>query len=1156
MPISMDNETHEYFKSLKKEANKIYKIAQMARSKGLDPRNSVEILFTEDLASRVEGLLELKGVADRIRELSKTMEREAIAYKITDEIVSGFFIPLDDEEAADKALRIALAILTEGITAAPLEGIAEVRIKENFDGSKYLAVYYAGPIRSAGGTETAQTILIADVIRRRLGLAPYKPTEDEISRYVEEIELYERKVTHLQYNASKEEIEFAIRHTPIELTGEPTDPYEVSGHRDLKRVETNRIRGGAVLVINEGLIGRAHKLLKIVKEQQIAGWDWLTQLIELRHKKSTKESKDNQKNPKEDKQPLIAPDFKYLEDVIAGRPVFAYPSRPGGFRLRYGRSRNTGLAGVGINPITMYVLGEFLAVGTHIRTERPGKGAIVAPVTTIEGPTVLLETGEVIQLNNIKDYKKLKAKIKKILYLGDILVAYGEFLENNHNLLPSGYVEEWWVQELKDAIESISSTNVPVEKYSKIITHPFSNISLSDALEISSTFKIPLHPKFNFYWNCLSINEFIELYEYLSSIFNAKKSVRQIPLESKIKQILEKIGFPHKVNEDVIIFSETYEQLLTTILNLKNPKDHSFFEKLLRSSSSLSALEIINQISPIEIKDKGFVFIGARMGRPEKAKERKMNPPVHGLFPIGSGGGKRRDILAALKRKEIQIQAEVRKCMSCGALSPYKKCPFCGGDTVNIYYCESCKLESTINKCPKCGRPLEPYSRYTFGLESYIKKIESKDITLPKLIKGVAGLTNAKKTPELLEKAILRAKYDVYVFKDGTCRFDSTDAPLTHFKPIEIGISLDKLKELGYTKDYLGNPLISEEQIITLKVQDIVLSEKGGEYLLKVAKFVDELLLKVYNLPAYYNAKTKEDLIGHLVIGLAPHTSAGIIGRIIGFTKAYVGYAHPFWHAAKRRNCDGDEDSVILLLDGLLNFSKVYLPVKRGGLMDAPLVLSITLNPNEVDDESWNMDVGDHYPLEFYLKTSKFVNPKNVKKIIDIIEKRLGTPNQYKDFYFTHDTECIDLGPTRTMYKRFKSMVDKVDAQMKLATIIKAVDESDVAQRLINSHFLPDMYGTLRTFSTQTFRCVNCNTIYRRIPLTGKCLKCGGKLLLTVSEGTIKKYLGISKKLASTYSLDKYLLQRIKLLEENIDTVFLTTKQDTDKKQLSLSAFL
>jgi hypothetical protein len=38
--------------------------------------------------------------------------------------------------------------------------------------------------------------------------------------------------------------------------------------------------------------------------------------------------------------------------------------------LRYGRSRNTATAGKGINPATMYLLDEFIAVGTHVRTDR------------------------------------------------------------------------------------------------------------------------------------------------------------------------------------------------------------------------------------------------------------------------------------------------------------------------------------------------------------------------------------------------------------------------------------------------------------------------------------------------------------------------------------------------------------------------------------------------------------------------------------------------------------------------------------------------------------------------------------------------------------------------------------------------------------------
>ncbi|EQD77681.1 protein containing DNA polymerase II large subunit DP2, partial [mine drainage metagenome] len=87
--------------------------------------------------------------------------------------------------------------------------------------------------------------------------------------------------------------------------------------------------------------------------------------------------------------------------------------------------------------------------------------------------------------------------------------------------------------------------------------------------------------------------------------------------------------------------------------------------------------------------------------------------------------------------------------------------------------------------------------------------------------------------------------------------------------------------------------------------QDVIIPWDCGEYLLKVSNYVDELLVKFYGTEPFYRCKNPEDLIGHIVIGLAPHTSGGIAGRIIGFTTASGCYAHPFFHAAKRRNCDG-----------------------------------------------------------------------------------------------------------------------------------------------------------------------------------------------------------------------------------------------------------
>jgi len=40
------------------------------------------------------------------------------------------------------------------------------------------------------------------------------------------------------------------------------------------------------------------------------------------------------------------------------------------------------------------------------------------------------------------------------------------------------------------------------------------------------------------------------------------------------------------------------------------------------------------------------------------------------------------------------------------------------------------------------------------------------------------------------------------------------------------------------------------------------------------------------DLKRFYNILDKEGLVGQLIVGLAPHTSAGVLGRIVGFTKA------------------------------------------------------------------------------------------------------------------------------------------------------------------------------------------------------------------------------------------------------------------------------
>jgi len=238
-------------------------------------------------------------------------------------------------------------------------------------------------------------------------------------------------------------------------------------------------------------------------------------------------------------------------------------------------------------------------------------------------------------------------------------------------------------------------------------------------------------------------------------------------------------------------------------------------------------------------------------------------------------------------------------------------------------------------------------------------------------------------------------------------------------------------------------------------------------------------------------------------------------------------------------NCDGDEDCLMLLLDGLLNFSKSYLPGTIGGQMDAPLVLSTRLDPSEIDKEAHNIDVLNRYPVEFFDAAVRQESPKEVDDIMDKVAARISFPAQYEGFGFTHDTKDISEGITTTAYKTLGSMDAKINGQLNLATKIRAVNDSFVAAKVIESHFMPDMMGNMNAFSRQKMKCSACGMSFRRPPIKGACLSCGSKKLhLTVHRGMVEKYIKTSKKIAERYDLPEYTVQRIELIEKAMESLF------------------
>ena len=1143
MSLPMSAEYERYFQSIRRELGRVYDICATARMKSIDPKPKPEPRITEDLAERVEFLVGPPQIGQRIRELSKDIEREEMAFKVAEEIVYGAYTRMEEAAAAEQALRTALAILSEGVTVAPIQGITRVMFKQNADKTRYLAVYFAGPIRPAGGTEQALILVIADFIRKKLGLDRYKPTQNEVKRFIEEVRLYEREVRLFQYHVPDEVLERILENLPVEVTGVETDPYEVTSFRNLPRIETNRVRGGALIVVNDGLAGRSRKVQKIIEGLGIEGWSWLETVWQTEGKETT------------------LAEAMYMEEVIAGRPVFSSPSRPGGFRLRYGRARNTGLAALGIHPATMVILSDFLAIGTQLRIERPGKAGIVAAVDSIEPPMVKLRDGSVIRVETLEQARRVSQKVEKVLFLGDILVSFYEFLENKKLLVPCGLTEEEWGQRLQatinqgfnsDIAKVAEAAMVSPERLRQFTEKPRSfQPSTEEALGIAEGLGVPLHPKYTYNWTMVSAENVNELKEWLTLMENVEKESclveAHLPYDAGGKETLERLLIPHRVEDGKVILGED-AHILSHCLRLDKPE--------LRVDGGRSVLEALKNLSGITIEPKALTYIGTKMGRPEKAKRREMKPLVHVLFPVGLGGGPRRDLKDASLSNAITVELVTRRCVKCQGLTYLPLCPICGETAVLELSCPRCTrtFKDQEATCPSCGIQARGWQPQTVNLKEKLE-YAAKRVGVPPngLVKGVRGLTSKNKVPEPLEKGILRAKNDLSVFKDGTVRFDATNAPLTHFRPNEVGTTIERLKQLGYTKDTEGKPLTDPSQICELMVQDVVISHACGRYLIRLASFIDELLQKVYGLEKFYNVQREEDLIGHLIVGLAPHTSVGVIGRVTGFTPANVCFAHPYWHAAKRRDADGDEDSVILTVDCFLNFSVEYLPAQVGGLMDAPLLVTPTINPYEVDSAVHNLDLAPSYPLVFYEKCRQGEDPRRLCEVMDVVVNRLGTEAQFQGFSYTHETSDITLGNLESAYKKLETMESKVASQLSLASKLAAVEVKEVAEKIIASHFIRDLAGNLKTFSGQKFRCKKCGLRLRRVPLSGKCPKCGGDLNLTVHRGSVEKYVDVALTLAEKYGVKDYYVQRITMINDEITSLFGEKK---GKAQQDLGRFM
>jgi len=1171
----MSKHIKKYFDGLDGGVAQAYLVANSARAKGYDPVDSVEIPIAKNMAERVEGLISVaapqlagSGMSQRILALEEEhgTQHPIIAFLLAAEIAEQKFCKFENErQAMEVGLRAGLAYITNGVVASPLEGFVRLELKDRLDGKgKFFSLYFGGPIRSAGTTATCFFVACADYVRRRMGYQEYDPTEDEIHRTFSELDFFHDRITNLQYMPSEQEADYITKHLPIQIEGDASEKLEVPNYKDLPRVSTNKLRNGFCLVYGEALALKWKKFWgkfsKWCDKLEMEDWKFIEGFIKLQEKVR---SKGGTKKPGEGIN--ILPDYGFIKDLVAGRPVFGHPLRSGAFRLRYGRTRMSGFSVDALHPATFVVLDGYVASGTQLKPERPKKGNTVVVCDSIEGPIVKLKDGSVIKLEEESVAREVNDKVVEILYAGDILMDYGDFLDRGSILYPPGYCEEWWFKELEskekipEELANLTKISLPLlkELFNKPLT---TKISAIDSLNISKVLGIPLHPRYTYYWKEISVKELLILIDWLFR-GSIKKDENKIilPLDYKAKEyenpkrILEILGIPHTVsNKEFVVISADWAIALMISFGFYT-NEINFKDIVQYSNDKKNVLEIINKFSEVKIKDKSGIYIGSRMGRPEKAKMRKLTGSPHVLFPVGEEGGRLRSFQAAMEGGKIEAEFPNYICDSCNMDLVYPVCYKCGEKTRKVY-----TNNTRFNIGNSKSNEKVSHSLRKIDINDYLKNAQKKLKLneLPPLIKGVRGTSNAEHIPENLVKGILRAIHNLNVNKDGTIRYDMTEMAMTHFKPKEIKTSINKLKELGYENDIYNNPLVSEDQILELRAQDVILPsnpdspEEGADVVLyRVASFIDDLLEKYYGIQKFYNLKDKLDLVGHLVIGLSPHTCAGIVCRIIGFSKMQGMIAHPYLHSIMRRDCDGDEAGIMMLMDALLNFSRKLLSDHRGATQDEPLVLTSHLLPTEVDDQIYNMGVVWEYPLEFYKACEEYKYPWDVK--INVVQNNIENLHPYDGFGFTHSTNDINSGVLCSVYKLLPTMKEKVDGQMSLANKLRAVDENDVARLVIERHFIRDLKGNLRKFSMQQFRCVKCNDKFRRPPLMGKCTRCGGKLLFTISEGSVTKYLAHTLFLSSQYKLPPYSKQAIDLLKQRIDSVF----GKDPEKQADLSAF-
>ncbi|MFX1517446.1 MAG: hypothetical protein ACFFC6_14165, partial [Promethearchaeota archaeon] len=891
----IEKEFHKYIQSIKNVLETQIQLAQRARAHRIDPQSTIESTLTFSTKAKIAAILKIPKLEEYLPPNLALHETPLLlAADIAKQIVNGRFIKDSRENLILLALHSALVVLSQGLISVPHESIPKITIDSK---SNHLTIYFSNTIRYVTGDTIGLVILIADYIRHILHLNRFNPSPELLNRYIEELEIY-FTMNDRSGNLRKDLIRFLVQNIGVEVSGEAYERIEVKKYRNLPNM-TNRLRMGMCVAFDK-VIENINTIVHIRLISGIPEWEWLVSpLKRIRREKH---------------------EFG-IGEVRGTQPLLSRSGKPGGFRLRYGYSRNTGQGAAGIHPGTMY-LSKMLSPGTNIRIDFMERSLTVFPVSTLVGPLVELKDGSSERLETLTRVREIENDVVQIWEMGDILLSPDD-IPTTETIELSAWTEEWWSLEIKSKISTKFRTLENLAKLLRISKKGLEDLlkdpsrfhpSPEIAFNLSKVTEVPIHPFYSFNWNEIAISDLIRL---LQKINDSTDDL--LPNDEDLKNILLQLGVPFNIVNDRI-HSERFEPYFHSLKG-----KHEQIHQIISSSTSESNEELIQQLIEIPIRSLCHRRIGLKITRVEKAECRHINPPAHILFPIGSHGGSQRNLLNIRKGTSVNIQVSERFCSTCEKSTFFSYCPECFQETKQLYVCKQGHISET-RSCSECGQYAFPARTKPVDVQELIKfGIQKTGLHDLKKIKGVSFLNNKNRIPENVIKGILRAKHDLFVYKDGTSRFDQTNAHITHFTPKEVHTSVEDLLRLGYTHDVFGNDLVQDDQLIEIYPYDVIVSKTASEFLVNLSKYLDDELTFLYELPPYYRINSLNDVVGSLIAGISPFSMVAVIGRIIGYTDNNVNYAHPVWHIVKTRNCNGDIDSITLLLDVFLNFSMEFI---------------------------------------------------------------------------------------------------------------------------------------------------------------------------------------------------------------------------------------